>query len=74
MNTPNEHEGKTLHEIKTTIEQLFVEYIRLQILYTQMVKPELEELTFLEARVDTDDGGLYFWSLIHVDGPKIKLK
>lgn len=35
---------------------------------------DLEELTYIKAPVKFDRGGSYILSLMHVDGPKIKLK
>lgn len=39
----------------------------------QIEKPDLREFTYLKGKLLCDDGGEYFFSIIHSDGPKIKI-
>lgn len=76
MKTTEEHIDKLIEEKKwdEISELVNYEYVTNQIHLVQQMQPELKELTFLKTTLETENGGIYLISFLHVSGPKIKLE
>jgi hypothetical protein len=58
---------------QTALSELLNQWLQASCIYTAATT-DLKELTYLKTKIVTEEGGEYFMSFMHVDGPKIKLR
>ena len=50
-----------------------LEFLKMIVVGTEILEPQLKELNYWKIPVETEGGGKYLLSFTHVEGPKIPL-